>query len=133
MSPVQAHRLVLLADKEGKASEAEDLLFEAIYENGKNVSDIITLEQIGEQLQLPGVRLLPSLPLLCPSSFMRDMALQPSKCTSATPLEHSSPLPRMLQAKANECSNPQMQVKDTCAPVRAKQRCCAATGRRSIS
>ena len=63
MSPVQAHRLVLLADKEGKASEAEDLLFEAIYEKGKNISDIATLEQIGEQLQLPGVRLLPSLPL----------------------------------------------------------------------
>jgi hypothetical protein len=66
MSSVQAHRLVLLADKEGKASEAEDLLFEAIYENGKNVSDIATLEQIRERLQLPGVRLLPSLPLICP-------------------------------------------------------------------
>ena len=65
MSPVQAHRLVLLADKEGKASEAEDLLFEAIYENGKNVS-IATLEQIGERLQLPGVRLLPRCPSLCP-------------------------------------------------------------------
>ncbi len=61
MSPVQAHCLVLLADKEGKASEAEDLLFEAVYENGKNISDIATLEQLGEELQLPGVRLFPLL------------------------------------------------------------------------
>ncbi len=50
---------MLLAEKEGKASQAEDLLFEAIYEKGLNISDISTLEHIGEELQLPEV-----LPLL---------------------------------------------------------------------
>lgn len=38
---------------------AEELLFEAIYEKGLNISDISTLEQIGEELQLPRVRLQP--------------------------------------------------------------------------
>ena len=52
---LQGHRLVLLAEQSGKASEAEDLLFEAIYEKGMNVSDIAVLEQLGEQLHLPGV------------------------------------------------------------------------------
>ena len=44
---------MLLAEQSGKASEAEDLLFEAIYEKGMNVSDITVLEQLGEQLHLP--------------------------------------------------------------------------------
>ena len=59
----QGHRLVLLAEQYGKASEAEDLLFEAIYEKGTNVSDVTVLEQLGEQLHLPGVtkQLLPCL------------------------------------------------------------------------
>ena len=56
---VQGHRLVLLAEKEGKASQAEEMLFEAIYEKGLNISDSSTLEQIGEELQLPEVKLLP--------------------------------------------------------------------------
>ena len=56
---VQGHRLVLLAEEEGKACRAEDLLFEAIYEKGLNISDIATLEQIGEELQLPRVEQLP--------------------------------------------------------------------------
>ena len=46
---------MLLAEQSGKASEAEDLLFEAIYEKGMNVSDITALEQLGEQLHLPRV------------------------------------------------------------------------------
>ncbi|CAL5229761.1 g13145 [Coccomyxa viridis] len=53
---LQGHRLVLLAEKEGKASQAEERLFEAIYEKGLNISDISTLEQIGEELQLPEVK-----------------------------------------------------------------------------
>ena len=54
---VQGHCLVLLAEKEGKASLAEELLFESIYEKGLNISDLSTLEQIGEELQLPRVSL----------------------------------------------------------------------------
>ena len=53
---------MLLAEQSGKASEAEDLLFEAIYEKGMNVSDVTVLEQLGEQLHLPGV----TDPSFCP-------------------------------------------------------------------
>ena len=78
MCCAQGHRLVLLAEKEGKASHAEDLLFEAIYEKGLNISDVSTLEQIGEELQLPGVSLLP-YPCLATvvMSCIDDQRMQP--------------------------------------------------------
>ena len=65
---LQGHRLVLLAEQSGKASEAEDLLFEAIYEKGMNVSNITVLEQLGEQLHLPGVTDSGSYPVCTISS-----------------------------------------------------------------
>ena len=65
---LQGHRLVLLAEQSGKASEAEDLLFEAIYEKGMNVSDITVLEQLGEQLHLSGVTYSGSCPF-CTTSL----------------------------------------------------------------
>ncbi len=52
----QAHRLVLLAEKQGLAPQAEDLLFDAIYERGLNISDEATLSRLGEELGLSGVR-----------------------------------------------------------------------------
>jgi predicted DsbA family dithiol-disulfide isomerase len=52
---MQAHRLVWLADKHGLATAAEDVLFEAIYERGLNVSDEATLSRLGEELGLAGV------------------------------------------------------------------------------
>lgn len=52
---VQAHRLVLLAEQKGRAGEAEELLFQAIYERGRNVSDTTTLNALGQELGLTGV------------------------------------------------------------------------------
>lgn len=52
---LQAHRLVLLAERSGQAAEAEDLLFQAIYERGQNVADAATLNALGQELGLDGV------------------------------------------------------------------------------
>ncbi|CAL8469539.1 g9080 [Coccomyxa elongata] len=52
---LKAHRLVLLAEQKGRAAEAQELLFQAIYERGQNVSDATTLNALGQELGLTGV------------------------------------------------------------------------------
>ena len=46
---------MLLAEQKGYAAEAEELLFQAIYERGQNVSDATTLNALGQELGLTGV------------------------------------------------------------------------------
>ena len=43
---------MVLAERTGRAAEAEELLFEAIYERGQNVADAATLQALGEELGL---------------------------------------------------------------------------------
>ena len=49
------HRLVALARQHGKTHEANLALFEATYEQGRNISDLDVLIRIGKQLELPEV------------------------------------------------------------------------------
>ncbi len=46
---------MLLAEQRGRAAEAKELLFQAIYERGQNVSDATTLNALGQELGLTGV------------------------------------------------------------------------------
>ena len=93
---VQGHRLVLLAEEKGKASRAEDLLFEAIYEKGLNISDISTLERIGEELQLPNVEQLPLnvfIVALCQHTILQyAQTLQMPEAARASSLYHPCPV-----------------------------------------
>lgn len=47
-----AHRLVHLAQSKGRGNEAEESLFKEHFEEGKNVSDPVTLADLGESLGL---------------------------------------------------------------------------------
>ncbi len=47
-----AHRLIQLAREKGKGDEAEELLFKAHFTDGKNVSDLKILREIGAELGL---------------------------------------------------------------------------------
>ena len=44
---LHAHRLALYAERAGKGSQAQDRLFETIYEEGGNVSETATLLRVG--------------------------------------------------------------------------------------
>lgn len=52
-----AHRLSHLAKTIGKQQEAEELLFEAYFLNGKNIADIKVLQEIGEKIGLDANRI----------------------------------------------------------------------------
>lgn len=47
-----AHRLIQLAKEKGKGDAAEELLFKAHFTDGKNVSDLKVLQEIGAELGL---------------------------------------------------------------------------------
>jgi len=49
---LSAHRLVLLAERNGKAGPAKSLLFRKVYEEGENISELSVLKQAGLQLGL---------------------------------------------------------------------------------
>ncbi len=46
----KAHELLHLAEKKGVQNEMKERLFKAYFEEGKNVDDLATLQQIGEEL-----------------------------------------------------------------------------------
>eukprot|EP00906_Rhabdomonas_costata_P027665 RCo039251 len=53
---LNAHRLMVLAQKEGKAHELKERLLVRLYEHGENISDRDVVIRIGEEAGLPGVR-----------------------------------------------------------------------------
>lgn len=54
----RAHRLIKLAESEGKANEAEEALFKAYFIEGKNIDDPHMLEEIGSSIGLNGKSVL---------------------------------------------------------------------------
>mmetsp|Transcript_45530 Transcript_45530/g.81441 ORF Transcript_45530/g.81441 Transcript_45530/m.81441 type:complete len:181 (-) Transcript_45530:180-722(-) len=53
---LQSHRLIQLAEKQGKGSDMKERILVALYEEGKNTSDKEVLIRIGEEAGLPNVR-----------------------------------------------------------------------------
>ncbi|RNI28884.1 DsbA family oxidoreductase [Rufibacter latericius] len=56
-----AHRLLHLAKKHGKQNEMKERLFAAYYTQGKNVGDLDTLVQLGEEVGLNGAEIREAL------------------------------------------------------------------------